>query len=223
MQKLTVVFVSDKPPTNDRQRFLYPDPLPKIAEVRSVALANSSTNSKFQSKPGFEHSLKTPSTTTSASNRVPISNAGSSRITTATNTVSQYVYTNAKTTMHYSSRIQERYCENNLAVHLSERGQSERSKQGRRSITNCGGEATAEITAPHCQPIAASLMTNESKRPKVTSNPSNLICRNFPTPNDDSKRKQPVENVRTFAQIVAATKPSAPATKAKNDYFRYHE
>jgi len=205
----------------------YPDPLPQIPEINN-AFANNNLNPRLQPKLGFEQPFKTPPL--SSPNCASFPNLGYSSNETATNTASQYLYTTPKTTMftpkssmYNSSRTPEKYSQNSFVVQPGDVAGTDRTKQGQRPNSHCLNETTVEVTASHSQPIVTTSVTNELKRPKVTtSNQCNLICRNFPAPIDDSKRKNSAENVRTFAQIVAATvKPSAlPASNAKNEYFR---
>lgn len=199
--------------THSDRRFYYRDPLPQIPEV------SNNSNSGFQLKSRFEDPFKSLSPTTST-NCASTSNMCYTDATATKTASQQYLYTTPKTTMYNCSPMPEKYNQINFAMAPGDGVETDMHKHAQRNNSQCLGMTRAETTNSHTQPIACS-MSCESKRPKVANNQINMICRNFPSAFDDSKRKHAMENVKTFAQIVAATtKPSATATNAKTEYFR---
>ena len=195
----------------------YPEPLPKIPEVQtspSMTSSNNNSTPSFQVKSLFE--ARIPAKTLPISRPIP----------PITNSLSSKTFTS---TPFYSSFTPSTFDPPHLTEGLPQTNSS--TKQTKVSINNSC--CPAEIPAPKFQfiptpphPVATPTPSNKTRLGSDLTSRQNFLCSPFQTSNQNSKvdGKRPrlfqEETVKTFAQIVATSRP--PPTNFKPD-ARYNE
>ena len=193
--------------SNERHRFNYPNPLPQIPEVQNSPTGNSSSDI-LTLTPRSSHQLNTKLPTTTSGLSL---GDGSYAAVSSSNMTSQYLSATPSITSSDSSRLQQSLQQYPLAT-----------SDTTTTSDTCSG-SKAETPALQTRSLIPPCVKTEKKRVKDASR-TNPICRNFPTVDKSKSRKNRDENVKTFAQIVAAAaRPAPTASEHKMNCYRCHE